>query len=573
MIFIDAEKFRLRAGPTYKEESMSSFSPWDLYGIDAPWGERPSLFQHIQAHIRPGKAGLTQGGDKLPDVQSMKGNSGLVWNLGGRNATVGHYTRVAGDADQVADEVLRALHSLTEEATAGRVATLYALLAEQKAQDYYLSLLNSISQDPDLDWSRIYSVAIWLAERAPDREPVKVAIAILGLYQGREERVSTIRTLGRHEEFASYAATALDGEKNVEKNLWERAQHVDGRHRIQLVDKLAGTRNERIQAWMLREGYEKDAWEHLAHEYSTPYTCATTGDLLGALHSSVPDEALLAGAADILQALIDGRWGPAEGIYEYVDAAPTTELWLGHLQKRNCGVRQLAVADRIRQFLTDDLPKDLDGALESEEQDLEKNTVFDWMERRDDLLQQVYAILSHPGWEDEIRKSLASPDYPTFRAAVQSARALDVEGRDICFERLRQREVNWFECWNLVLDTDDSERFDSVVALAQERLLFDEEILTHSADDATPALRSASSLRSVLQKHHVLPGKGWWLVRGGMLSPNSSTRKLAVRVLASWDRWEWPGSAESLLRKVLDLEQNEEIRTLIRTLLEHQPCD
>lgn len=551
---------------------MSNSPTWSLYGIDEPWGERPSLFQFIRAHIRPGKAGLTHRGCKLPDVPS-KGNSGLAWNLGGSNATVGHHTRVTSYAEQVADQVLRALHALTQEATEGRAATLYALLAEHKAQDYCLSLLHTIYQDPDLDWSRIYDVAIWLAEGAPDREPVKVAIAILGLYQG-EDGVSTIRTLGRHEEFASYAATALDGEKNVEQNLWERVQRANGGERIRLVGKLAGTRNENIKAWMLREGYEKDAQQHQLYEHNTPYICATSGDLLGALRSPVPDDALLTGAGDILQALIDTvGWGGTEDIYEYVDAAPATELWLEHLQKRNLGVGQLAVVDRIRRFLTEDLSEKADTLSYLAYDESEKDIIIDWLVRRDDLLQRVQSIFSHPGWEDKIRKSLTSMDYPTFSAAAQSARALGVEGWDICFKRLQRREVTWSECWDLVLDTDDSGRFDRVVALARERLLLDEEMFTHSADDATLGPRCNYGLRSILQKHRVLPGKGWWLVRGSMLSSNPSTRKLAFRILASWDRRRWPGSAESVLRKVLDLEQNEEIRTLIRTLLEQQPPD
>lgn len=42
---------------------------WDIQSVKPPWGTRPSIYQHILAHIRPGEPGLSEGGKKLPDEE------------------------------------------------------------------------------------------------------------------------------------------------------------------------------------------------------------------------------------------------------------------------------------------------------------------------------------------------------------------------------------------------------------------------------------------------------------------------------------------------------------------------
>lgn len=313
---------------------MSNISPWNLYDLDPPWENRPSLFRHVHAHLELDAIGLVEGGDNLPDERSVRSKDELTFAPGARDGILLHHTQVPGTAKHVAGAILKALHELLEETRTEHAAALYSLLAAHSALECYLPLLQTIFYDPDLDQDRLYQTALWLATEAPDREPVKAAIAILGLYSGGEEKLGLLRILGRHEEFTFFTAMALWVEANAEQELWELAQHVTGWGRIHIVDRLAHTQNERIRAWMLREGYRN----RIIYEY-TACTCATGGDLLGALSLPTPDEALLTGAGDILQALIDGRWEPAKGIYDYVDAVPATELWLEHLQKRNANTR------------------------------------------------------------------------------------------------------------------------------------------------------------------------------------------------------------------------------------------
>jgi len=74
---------------------------------------------------------------------------------------------------------------------------------------------------------------------------------------------------------------------------------------------------------MLREGYSNSVMV----EY-TAYSCATAGRLRAALEQPSVDVALLAGAGDIIVALIAG--GPAENIDDYADAAVVVERYLHH---------------------------------------------------------------------------------------------------------------------------------------------------------------------------------------------------------------------------------------------------
>lgn len=528
---------------------MSDRSSWNIYDVDLPWwGDRPSLYQHVRAYIRPGETGLAEDGETLPDEERVRGESRIGWAPGAMDGVFGP----AENAERVVDEIVRALRGLTEQTTTERAARLYALLAEHKTLDYIDPLLKIVGGD-DMDPDRLRAVARWLATEAPDREPVKAGIALLGVFHGSEDR-EILLNLGRHEEFTLYAAVALlNTEDDPEHQLYELARHVTGWGRIQTVERLAGTQDEEIKAWMLREGYQNS----IMYEY-TAYTCATTGDLLGALSSPDPDEALLKGAADILSALIDGRGGPAEGIGEYEDGAEATELFLAHLRDRRVDFEQLVAVDVIKRFLEEQVGEARDPDL-------------GWLQRRAGLLEHIDTILSRPGWERQVRRGLASGDQREFHYTTQAARVIGVDTWDAYFERLERGEGDY---WYFVMQTDDPERIDRVVALAQQRLPL-EQIATGPADELGlgPKFEHHSALDFVLQDLGRFPGKGWPLVRAGLRSPVVRNRNMAVRALAAWGREAWPEEAETLLQDALENESREDTGDYMRKALAGEPLD
>src|SRR5262245_54058838 len=114
--------------------------------------------------------------------------------------------------------------------------------------------------------------ALTFTREAPDREPVKIAVALIGFVRDPQDR-ALVRTLGRHDELTLYAVVAAAKLGEPDRDVFEIARHVDGWGRIQAVRRLARTRDSQIKAWLLREGYKN--W--VMHEYAA-YICAVTGD-------------------------------------------------------------------------------------------------------------------------------------------------------------------------------------------------------------------------------------------------------------------------------------------------------
>ena len=524
-----------------------------LNDLEPPWGDRPSLFQHIRAHIRQGETGLTEGGEILPDEERVRSESGLEWAAGALDGAVGHHMVRAEGAERAAGAIHEALRELTEVASRERAEALYTLLTEHRALEYVDPLLEAIARDSDLNRYRLRVVARWLVTEAPDREPVKAGIALLGLFRGVHDR-PLLQIFACHEEFTLYAAVALiNALENPERDLFRLARRLRGWGHIQLVERLAGTQDEEIKAWLLREGYQNS----VTYGY-TAYVCATSGELLDALSSLDPDDALLKGAGDILAALIEGRRGPAEGIGVYADGAEVTELWLEHLQDRNVNLEQLVVVDKIRRFL-------------EEEEGEAHDSVLGWPQRRAVLLEYIHAILSRPGWDHRIREGFASKDSRTFQAATEATRVFGIDAWDVYFERLHDGEGHY---WYYVMQTDDPSRIDRVVALAEERLPL-ERIATGPADerDVGPEFEHHRALDYLLLDLGRFPGKGWPLIRAGLQSPVTRNRHMALRALAAWGKQTWPNEAETLLRRTLDREPNEDTRDYMRRVLAGESLD
>ena len=532
--------------------SAESTSPWtwSLEGIAPPWSDRPSLYQHILAHIRPGEPGLAAGGEELPDQELVEEVQKVRWAPGALDGVFGHHTE-GGEPEETAEEVLEALRAFTRKASGERAAALYHLLAGGTAIEYVDHLLSAVLADDRLLLDRVRAVARWIATGAPDREAVKIAIALLGLFRDGLDR-DLLLALGRHEELTLYTAVALgnSGEQPA-RILWELARNVNGWGRIQAVERLAGAADPEVAAWLLREGYRNS----ILYEY-TALTCASAGNLIGVLRDPDPDEALLVGAGEILTTLIRGREGPAEGIGEYPEGAEAAELYLGHLRRRPClGIEHLLAADAIRKFLDEE-----DG--EAQDPDL------GWPQRRDAILEHAKAVLARPEWPEIVERELTSSEPQTFHHAAAAAQALGFDVWDLYFERLERGEDMWY----FVMQTDDPERIDRVVALAEERLPLDR-IAAGPGEELGlgPRFRDHSALDFVLQDLQRFPGQGWPLLRAGLQSPVIGNRNMAARALAAWDRSAWPPEAEFLLRSALAHEPYEPTRELLGKVIAGEP--
>jgi hypothetical protein len=288
--------------------------------------ERRSIFAHIRAHAPADQLGLFDGGEALPDEDKVRASTRVPWASGALDGVATHHMGGNRDAD-LPDQLAAAVVSAIEKPNRRRLRSLYALFEPVNALDVVDSLIDALRRR-GVSRNDINEFSAWLATTAPDREPVKLGIALLGVAGLNPPDLEIVRLLGRHEEFTLYAAVALrNGLQNSDPELFALAHHVNGWGRIQLVERLAATSDATIKRWILREGFRNAImYEYLA------YTAATTGDLAGELASGAPDRELLTAAGELLTALFNG--GPAQNIDDYADGAVATESFISHMLTR-----------------------------------------------------------------------------------------------------------------------------------------------------------------------------------------------------------------------------------------------
>lgn len=512
-------------------------APEDVWG-----GERPSLYEHVRRHVDPGRPGLLAGGETLPD--EARRDSDVHWVAGGMDGSFGHHFGGGGDS-QTADEVFAALRHCLVRAEPNRFRTLCARLADENTLDFIDPLLERIRSDNAIHAGRLRVLAHWLATQAPDREPVKLGAALLGLFPGTEDR-DLFLTLGRHEEFTLYTAVALASAlENPEESLWELARNVSGWGRIQTVERLAETRDPRISRWLLVEGYKNT----IMIEY-TACLCARAGKLKARLCVKEPDPEVLAAAGELIQALAEG--GPAEDMEDYEDGAAVTTRYLELMRERAETLEQLLAVDAMARFLDDE---DADWISRQER---------GWTQRLRQRLRRVcQEILVRPEWPDRVRQGLAAED-DRFFVAARAARALGIDAWGCWFSRLESGDA----CWYQVLQTDDPERIDRVLAVARERI--DLTSIATGPSDAVglgPAHAAHNHLDFLLQELGRFPGRGWDLIRAGLRSPVVRNRNIALSALSSWGRENWAPDTEMALRRALREEPEGDVRLRIERVL------
>jgi hypothetical protein len=302
-------------------------------------------------------------------------------------------------------------------------------------------VLDGVGAMAFVDQVKVDRLAEWIAERAPDRAPVQVAMALM-MFHGEEHRALLLH-LGRHEDLARFAAIGLSGTSERDRNLYELAKSVHGWGRIDVVELLGPTGDPEIRDWLLRDGYRNDiAYGLLAH------TCANAGGLRDALMKQTVDDEMLGSAGELIVALLIGD--PFEGMDAYYDGAPVVELYLGHLGPQPTELTQLIVVGKILAYM-DAHPG--------------------WSAMGRPLAE---AIVKQPYWKELIAVGLADPDPATFDRAAEAATVVGVPTWEAFFARLEKGEDRWWA----VMQTDNPAHIDRVIALAEQRMPLPEGTLT-----------------------------------------------------------------------------------------------
>lgn len=504
--------------------------------IVKPWAEdRVSIFSFLAAFATTTQEGLPEAARDLPDEDIVNSRSGskLRWAAGALDGTFGHHTSDSASADVAA--IHDALLSSAQSPTANNLKTLYNLLAADNALRTVDPLLEKIRGTPNMPVDRLRALARWLATESPDRGAVKFGIALLGLFVPAED-TDILVTLGLHEEFTLYSVVALGSTLNadeVETAWWEIAKCVHGWGRIHIVERLANTQRADIRSWLLREGYKNSVmYEYLA------YSCAVGGNLLGALESEYIDDALLTGAGEIIEALING--GPAEDISYYDDGYKSVPLYVRAAAKSETrNLKVLVAVSRVLDFVVNE---DAEWApLES----------LGWTaDLRAQLATACRSFLAAEYWPSAVKEAWSTNDDQLFWMA---ARACEILGLDVWEKRLERQKAQLSEQWYFLMQTDDPARIQAVIDLLVTQ--FDlATIATGPAEEMGlgPGNEKFSAIGAVLQDLGRFPGTGWPLVQAGLRSPVIRNRNMAIRALKGWGVENWPDGTRELLQSAFD---------------------
>lgn len=523
---------------------------WDAEALPRPWGaDRESIFEYISERLR-GEDALEGGIADLPDEEVMaeRDNSGLRWVAGAQDGVAVRHMS-PGQAENSAALAFDLLARLVANPAPEDMERFYELFNDAEVLRFIDPFLQKIGAVENLDFERVYEFGVWLAKNAPDRGPVKAGMAIAGIFP-RGMAHDMFRVLGRHEEFTLYAAVGMmNTSENPERDLWDLARHVRGWGRIHLIRHLAATEDEDIRRWMLEEGYRNE----VMNEY-TAYICAQTGGLRAALTDDDVNDAVLAGAGEILRALING--GVAEDIENYEDAPQVMKRYLKLAAGRALPLSQYMCISAMDSFLNETPVNKRERHYAGWPQVL-----------REALAQETDALLTDPRWRKMAQEGLESDDVAVFRVASEAAAEMGLDPWPHHFTR-QEKDVS--DEWYFLMRTDDSERLDRALELAAKQLPL-EDIASGPEDTAGlgMAYRAHCSLDFILQG---LDGegrsdKGWDFIRAGLKSPVVRNRVSALKLVERRGGETWPDDMGALLRQALEDEPVDEVAEALSAVL------
>lgn len=311
-----------------------------------PWDRRPSILEFVRSHIVAGKPGVSESGYTLPDDESISQGSKIRWAAGAMDGVTTHHMGT-GQSDETVHKTVELALAYSRQPTAKNKAAVYRHVIAEHVVSIIDPVIEALVNEKGISHDRLYEFARSFVMESPDREPVKIGIAILGLFRQPADQ-EFFQTLGRHDEFTLFCAVAIaNASEDHDEALWTLARNVTGWGRIHVVERLARTDNPAIKRWLLREGFRNSVmYEYLAA------TCARAGGLLSALSEDRVDRELLTAAGEIIQALIAG--GPAEGMDDYEDARPVIESYLDHMESSAESIKDFLHVNSIKSYLDED---------------------------------------------------------------------------------------------------------------------------------------------------------------------------------------------------------------------------
>ncbi len=302
--------------------------------------EPGSIFEHVDAHVRPDTPGLAEGGQALPDEAIRTPGDGPRLEPG---ALEGIFAGVgAGPLDEEAvDALYDALTALAAKQSAFNRGGLRRLFREGNVRVRIDGLRDRLSSASPPHAERLYPELREIFLTSGHRDEVKYAMALMSGF-GRREDADLFRVIGRHEEFTLYAAVALATVADDPVGEWlALLEHVSGWGRTELAELiLRDPQPEDVRERLLRHG--------LGHGNALALARGCRLDQL--LTRDEVDDELLARAREVVDELVRDSGRPYS-LADYHDAGPAVEALLGHLTRRPRGSAEVMAVRVLSDWL------------------------------------------------------------------------------------------------------------------------------------------------------------------------------------------------------------------------------
>jgi len=170
-----------------------------------PWRNRVSLYQHIQEHLNKDGSMLFIG-RTLPDEFLRNTADDRALDANGIDEDAG-YDVDLDDRKKVATRIADLLDAVARSGALSPKIALYRLLVDDRALACLGLGIEKLAEKSAPFEPYLHAFARFLVKESPDRGPLKLGIALIGLIQDFLD-LSMLAQIGKHEEFHAYAKAA-----------------------------------------------------------------------------------------------------------------------------------------------------------------------------------------------------------------------------------------------------------------------------------------------------------------------------------------------------------------------------
>jgi hypothetical protein len=506
--------------------------------------EPRSIFEHIDAHVRPGVAGLTPGGEVLPDEPPASGSE-IRWAPGAlEGVTLGMGAEDA-EAAVAVDQIYRALAALARKPSQANRRRLRELFQEGEVRWRIDPLRDRLSAESPPNAVELYPELRELFLRSGYRDEVKYAMALMAGF-GRPEDADLFRVIGRHEEFTLYAAVALGSVSGDPVEEWLDLLTLVpsggwGRTELsQLI--LREPRSELVRERLLRNGLG----------VGNALTLAGGCQLAELLARPQVDDELLDGACAVVEALVWESRDLAADLADYDEAGAAVEALLRHICERVPDLGAFVTVFELRRFLRDERDERFEACGLGDER----------------LVAQCTAFLDGDHWQAQVESALESADEDERSLALEVAARLGLDNSSYLLERLA-REPGDAGLWCKLLADADEARMQAAVGAALALWDLGEIARGPALDLIEFGDGPLASVPYFLQELPRFPGVAGALLEASLQSPVISQRMLALRALARWEHL--PATLVERVAETRAGDPDEDVRELAASVLVGEP--